>query len=346
MNRELKIINPIMYPGWNKLVLEGKHYTFFHSSNWARVLNESYGCNPIYFTLFDEDTLQALVPAMEIKSIFTGRRGVSLPFTDYCDPMAEKQTQFQNIFDQITTYAKKNGWKFLELRGGEDFLEDAPPSSQYLRHYLDLSQKEEYVFSSFRDSTRRNIKKAISEGVEVKLCTSFESVKDFYRINCMTRKEHGLPPQPYHFFKKVYECIISKDLGFVALASYKNKTIAGSIYFHFGDKAVYKYGASDRRYQHLRANNLVMWKTIKWYCKAGFKNFCFGRTELNNPGLRQFKNGWGCEESIISYFKYDLIRDTFMTDTNNMTAFYHRIFKKIPISVLKILGSFLYKHMG
>ena len=50
--------------------------------------------------------------------------------------------------------------------------------------------------------------------------------------------------------------MISIENGFVALASYSNRVVAGAVFFHFGSKAIYKYGASDRNYQHLRANNL------------------------------------------------------------------------------------------
>ena len=47
-----------------------------------------------------------------------------------------------------------------------------------------------------------NIKKALKEGVEVQLHNSFESVKSFFKLNCMTRKRHGLPPQPFKFFNR------------------------------------------------------------------------------------------------------------------------------------------------
>jgi lipid II:glycine glycyltransferase (peptidoglycan interpeptide bridge formation enzyme) len=107
----------------------------------------------------------------------------------------------------------------------------------------------------------------------------------------MTRKEHGLPPQPFHFFKKIHDHIISKNLGVVVLASFDRENVAGAIYFHIGEKAVFKYGASDKKFQHLRANNLVMWEAIKWYSQNGYRSLCFGRTEPENQGLLQFKSG-------------------------------------------------------
>src|SRR3990172_8371413 len=84
---QLKVINPLDYPEWDKLLLSTRDYSFFHSSAWARVLHESYGYRPLYFTSIDNGILLSVIPIMEINSIFTGKRAVSLPFTDYCEPI-------------------------------------------------------------------------------------------------------------------------------------------------------------------------------------------------------------------------------------------------------------------
>jgi hypothetical protein len=348
MKLNINITDPLSFPAWDSLILSCPGHSVFHSSAWARVLCEAYHYTPIYFTVIDQDELAALVPLMEIRSLLTGRRGVSLPFSDYCNPIIREGISLYELLDQVIAHGKKYKWDSLELRGGEKYFYNITPSVYYFRHTLNLSQDEEQIFRGFRDSTRRNIKKAISEGVNVQRSNSFESVKAFYQLNCITRKEHGLPPQPFYFFEKIYTHIISKDHGFVVLASYKKNIIAGSIFFHAGDQAMYKYGASDKKFQHLRANNLVMWEAVKWYGKAGYRNFCFGRTEPENQGLRQFKNGWGTREDIIKYYTYDLKNDTFKDKDNgqNNHMFYNKVFKRCPVSALRIVGSLLYRHIG
>ena len=342
----IQIINPITYPGWDELILSTPDYSFFHSSAWARVLFESYHYTPKYFTVIDHGQLLALIPVMEVNSFLTGRRGVSLPFTDYCKPIIPNGIPFQNVFEHIIENGKKCGWKSLELRSGNNLLPSTMPSITYLGHTLGLDNGEQEVFSNFRDSTKRNIKKAIKEKVSVEIFNSLESIKEFYTLNCMTRKQHGLPPQPFNFFKKIYDHVISRNLGFVILASYGGKNIAGAIYFHFGEKAVFKYGASDKKFQHLRANNLVMWEAIQWYSQNGYKNLCFGRTERENQGLIQFKSGWGTIEQQISYYRYDLKKGSFVSGSSKVTGFHNKIFRNIPIPLLKKVGSVLYKHIG
>jgi len=121
----------------------------------------------------------------------------------------------------------------------------------------------------------------------------------------MTRKRHGLPPQPFVFFKNVFDYIISKGYGIVVSALQSNTTIGASVFFHFGKNALYKYGASDMKFQNLRPNNLIMWEAIKWYRNRGNETINFGRTEPYNLGLLRFKRLWGASESPIKYYRYE-----------------------------------------
>lgn len=343
---DIKIIDPLKRPGWNELIQECAQSSFFHSSEWAQTLSESYRYTPIYLAIFRGNRLAALAPIMEIESMLTGRRGVSLPFTDYCTPIYENEEDLAQIIDYLIRYGHKRRWKTLELRSDTPLPTAYPCSSQYYGHNLDLSADEVRLFRGCRENTRRNIKKARQEGVEIEISSSFAGIKEFYRLNCLTRKDHGVPPQPFSFFEKVYEHIISKDKGFVVLASYRRKAVAGAVYFHFAKKAIYKYGASDRAYQNLRANNYVMWEAIRWYLRHGYESFHFGRTELGHDGLRQFKNGWGGRESTITYYKYDFRRNTFVLDAKDVTAKYTNVFRNMPLPFLKLAGSLLYRHVA
>jgi len=345
MKPDIQIINPTEYKGWDDLILSHPDYSFFHSSVWAKVLSESYHYTPLYMTVLNKNKLSALVPMMEVNSFLTKKRGVSLPFTDYCEPMISDGITFQVLLKFILDVGKERGWDYLELRSCKNL---SPfPSFAYLGHNLDLTEGAEKAFSGFRDSAKRNIRKSGKVGVKVEMCATIESMKIFYHLNCMTRKRHGFPPQPYGFFRKVYDHIISHHLGFVVLASFQEKPIAGAIYFHFGERAVYKYGASNLHHQELRANNLVMWEAIKWYAQNGYKSFCFGRTEPENQGLIQFKSGWGPIEQQINYYRYDLKRCSFVSGSSKVAGFHNnKMFRNMPIPILKSIGSILYKHAG
>ena len=346
MPRMIEIVNPLQRPEWDDLLSTYRKSGFFHTTAWARVLHDSYGYEPAYITIKDGPDLLALVLLMDVRSCLTGRRGVSLPFTDCCDPLLEDGVRLEWIIGDLIDYGKRAKWRYLELRTASPLPEGVQASVVFHGHLLDISRSEKELSAGFRDSTRRNIRKAEKEGVEVTIDGSEESLREFYRLNCMTRRDHGLPCQPYGFFKKVYSHIIAKDLGKVVLAVKDGKTIAGALFFHFGDGAVYKFGASDRNYIHLRCNNLVIWKAIQWYRNSGFTNFDLGRTEAENAGLLQFKRGWGAKEYTINYCRYDFRKNVFVTEHSKVTGWHNRIFRRMPLPLLRFAGSMLYRHAG
>lgn len=342
----MNIVNPTHYEKWDEMVLETGKPSIFNSSNWARVLAESYGYEPKYFSIVENGRLAALVPVMDIRSFITGRRGVSLPFSDYCNPIFRDDGYKSAVFDAMKSHGKAVGWNYIEFRSADLFGNEATCFQYYHGHILYLSAGEEQLLSGMRDSTRRNIKKALKLGVKTEFSRSIDALEEFYRLNCMTRKKHGLPPQPVRFFRKIHEHVLAKNLGVVILASHGGRYVAGAVFMHFGDRAVFKYGASDMSYQELRANNLVLWEAIRWYAEQGFKTFCLGRTEQGATGLRQFKNGWGGKEHRIPYFRFDLGRESFAGDCSPVRERYYGIFHVLPVPVLKIAGNILYRHMG
>lgn len=343
---EVGAINSAEQKDWNELLLRTPGSSFFHTSTWAEVLWESYHYEPIFFAIRKQAALEAFLPVMEVDSPLTGKRGVSLPFTDYCEPIVSGAAQFQELFAAAVAFGKKRNWRYLELRGGERFFPNEEPSECYFGHTLDLTEGPRKLFACLRDSNRRNIRKAEKENIDVSISASPDAVKAFCRLNAITRRDHGLPPQPRRFFQCVYDHILSKDMGFIVLASFRGAPIAANVYFCFGDQILYKYGASDRTFQHLRASNLVMWEAIKWGCEHRYRPLCFGRTEPGNEGLRQFKAGWGAREHIIKYYRYDLRKDVFIKTPTAVKPSYQKIFSKLPMPVLNLLGNILYRHMG
>ena len=346
MNTGLEIINPIEHPGWDQLLLDQPDCSFFHTSHWASVLHDSYGYQPRYFAAVEQGSLKACIPVMEIRSSLTGTRGVSLPFTDYCYPLLPASLPAQEAFDAVIQYGGQAGWQTIEFRGGEKLPLLWPSSSFYYGHKLDLLREEDALFSNLKDSTRRNIRKALREGVSITMSGDSGSMEEFYRLNCITRKAHGLPPQPLYFFKNVRDHVLAKGHGHIALARHKGNAIAGAVYFHFGTRALYKYGASDRRYLHMRPNDLVMWEAIAWYRDRGYDALCFGRTELENEGLRAFKKGWGAEEKIIRYALYDMGAKQFVAGSPADRVVSAAILRRMPVPFLKFIGSALYRHVG
>ena len=169
-------------------------------------------------------------------------------------------------------------------------LIDVPPA-----HTLDLSPRASLRSSQASGrATRRNIRKAVANGVRVQ-DIDHEGIGQAVLQAESDDQEGARPPaSALSFFRRDPR---ARDLERARIRGGRipgrRRPIAASVYFHFGKAAIYKYGASDKRYQHLRPNNLVMWEAIRWCIQDGYTSLSLGRTDLDDEGLRQFKNGLG-----------------------------------------------------
>jgi hypothetical protein len=338
-------LDPLNYPGWDSLLSAHGHASFFHSLAWARVLHDTYGHRPTYICRIADSGLRALLPIMEVSSWFTGRRGVSLPFTDVC-PALKSTPADHTLYNVALESGRERGWRYFESRNNNDDWPEAQPSVSFYGHAIDLQGGPEAVFKRFSSALRRGIRKAQDQGVQIEFDTRPETIALYYSLHCRTRRKHGVPPQPFRFFENIGRHVFRAGQGFLAVARLASKPIAAAVFFHHQGQAFYKFGASDYRLQHLRPNNLLMWESMKRFAAQGFESVHLGRTSLSNEGLRRFKLGLGAAEQPIRYAKYDLKREAFVRDIDRSEQPIKRLFGYLPSSLFRLVGRLLYPHLS
>lgn len=337
----MNTLNPLEDPGWDDQLREIPGSLIFHASGWIRTLNNAYGFQPC----FAASGAGGFWPIMEVKSRLTGKRGVSLPFTDCAHPLPADQDMDESFHERIVPLAQSRGWKYYECRCDHD-RSTLPVSASYFGHRLNLDQSEENLRKGLKNIFKRNLKKAEHEGVEVRAEMSLDAIRTFYRLNCITRKKHGLPPQPYNFFREMHDNLVARGMASTVLGYVDGKAVAGALYLLWNKDVIYKYGASDPAYLSCRANHLVMWEAIKQFARQGYRQMTFGRTDRDHEGLRTFKLGWGTEEYTIQYHRYDTGRSQFVQALPRVNGWHNGIFERLPMPFLRLVGKVLYKHMG
>jgi CelD/BcsL family acetyltransferase involved in cellulose biosynthesis len=341
-----QVVNPLEASDWNGLLAAFPDYSFFHSAAWAKTLAGAYDYTPAYLGVEESGAVRGVLPLMEVSSRFTGRRGIALPFTDECGPLYDDCAWAHRLIQSAVALGKSRGWKSIEFRSGRKLFPNAPASVSFYGHRLALQEDEEAMFTGMDPSTRRAIRKAEKSGLSVSVSAGMEGLKTFYSLHCKTRRKHGVPPQPFIFFSNICRHILSRDMGMVVIAHWQRRPVAASVYFQAGTHAVYKFGASDESFQQLRGTNLVMWEAIKRLVCNGARTLDMGRTSLSNEGLRRFKLNWGAQEYKIEYVKYDLRRNTFVTETDASTGWHNRIFRALPAGLSRLVGAALYRHLA
>lgn len=339
----VECFNPLESGGWDEQLRLHPEASVFHTTAWARVLHATYGYRPCYLRL---GSAGPVLPLMEVDSWLTGRRGVSLPFTDRCDPLGTDNESFRRLLEAATERGRARRWKYLHLCGGSRHLPQAEPATSFWEHQLDLSVGPDRLLAGFDGAVRRAIKRAEAENVDVGFATDEEAMAHYYRLHCLTRKRQGMPPQPLSFFLNIQRFLLATGAGWIALARHRDEPVAGAVYFVHDRQALYKFGASDETRQHLRANQAVMWKAIHRLTTDGCSTLDFGRTSLTNEGLRRYKLNFGTVERRLDYHRIDPANGDFLTSPDRASGWHNRLFQLAPTAALRLFGTVLYRHQG
>jgi CelD/BcsL family acetyltransferase involved in cellulose biosynthesis len=343
---ETRAISPADSELWSEAIESVDEAARFLCADWTWLLETTYGYQPRLLILRIGATIHAVLPFVIVKSAFTGTRAISLPFFDICRAYATDEALVPKLYEAFKAEGKKRGWDYLELRGDIRKLAINEPSLSFYNHIVNLSGGPEAVFGRLASSTRRAIRKSEKGGVTIERSDSLAALKGFYRLQCITRKRHGLPPQPFRFFENILEHFIKPGRGSILSAYVDDHLAASSIYLEQGQLVHYKYGASDPKFQSFRCNNSVMWAAMEHYSQKGFKAMDLGRNSLDNQGLRKYKNTWGPTERITYYHRYDLKNDRIIKMTDDVYGWHNKIFANLPIPLTRLAGSLLYRHIA
>ena len=338
-------LDPLVDDTWDNIVITRDEHSIFHRSAWARVLAQAYEHRPYYLRISVAGVESALVPLMEVKSCLTGRRGVSLPFSDFTGPLWSDATKAPLVYQAVLNFATERGWKHIEVRGGTIPSAGAQAFLTYDTHQLDLRQGIESIERRLDPSVRRAIRKAERSRIEVTVERSLSAMAEFYKLHGRTRRRHGLPPQPFVFFKAIATHLIECGLGEIVLAKLAGVPVAGAVFLRSGGQVIYKFGASDSEHWPLRPNHLVMWNAIQHYTGSGCRELHFGRTSQNDEGLSRFKTSWGCDAIALPYFRRSLRNDKWDSASRPRSESHPLIFGHLPICLNRLAGRLIYPHL-
>ncbi|NMB55057.1 MAG: GNAT family N-acetyltransferase [Leptolinea sp.] len=341
---KLKRISPFD-PAWLRFIETRPDAMIFHHPFWMKNLEDTYGYKAFVLIVEDNDkTIQAGVPMMQIDSILTGRRWVSLPFSDWCAPLVLNEEALEELTDGLIELSETNGVPGMELRWQyptRPQINTAQDNVLHLGHFSKQSDAE--LLAQFNHNIRSFIRNSIERGIQITSGTSKNTLEIYYYLQCLTRRRHGLPVQPWKYFVNLGKNILEKGLGRVFLAHYGDDCVAGIVLLNYQQAITMKYAASGKvDLTNLHPNYVLQWEGIKWGSTNGYTLFDCGRSEVENKGLRRYKNQWGFTEMplIYSYIK---------AHPQKMRAkirFVNKIILHCPMWVCRLTGELLYRHVG
>jgi hypothetical protein len=276
----------------------------------------------------------------------TGKRIVSLPFSDHCEPLVRDSADLHELFNGLIEISRQRGCKEVEVRplSISETLPRLGNGETFHLHRLDLRPGVQSVYGRFhKDSIQRKIRRAERERLILETGNNGALIETFYQLVLRTRRRHGLPAQPITWFRYLAEEM--GDRLKIRLAYKDRLPIAGILSLQHRSTLMYKYGASDERFHNLGGMACVFWHALQDAMAGGLEEMDMGRSDLDNPGLTTFKEHWGATRSELAYWRYPAAVSRSAAHGWRMRLA-QRACNYAPDFLLGAMGSLLYRHVG
>jgi lipid II:glycine glycyltransferase (peptidoglycan interpeptide bridge formation enzyme) len=338
---------PYRDPRWLNLIQQDPAATIFDHPAWMELLAACYGYRPFIFALQEDGgRVCAALPVAEIKDYITSHRYVALPFTDYCAPLTRDENALLLLLDKLVEQQMTKKIPRLEIRSGLPALDGIQERTVFVKHSVPLEPDSTKVAKRVSRQQMQNVRTAENNGIRVVRGTGLAEIREFYRLNCLNRRKHGVPAQPWSFFNLLAHTLFEQDLGFVLLAYKDDICISAGLFLHWQKTLTYKYSATDENALNLRPNHLVTWTAMKWGCENGFTTFDFGRAEQEDEGLRSYKRRWGANETPLAYSYLPSAPAQSAQMSGKLGGMLKKIIQQSPVWLGQAVGQIMYRYVG
>ena len=343
----IRVLGSEEYVEWDDFVFNHKYGTIYHTSDWLRIIQNSFRVSPVI--LVKKDTsISAGIPFFHHNSFLTGSKLSSITSAQSCNPLVSSNFDLTELLRFTQSYISNNRISKIEIKTNEEFeyvnQSLGVPESDFCTYTLNLDLPYEQVEKSFHKSCiLRPLKKSYKNNLKLISGTSLEDVKIFYRLYETMRKDNGLLPQPYTFFKNLWETLYPNNACEIYHAEFNGKTISSVFNLMYKQTYTYEYGATDKKYTYLNPSHFLLDNSIKSAISKNFKVFDFGRTENSNTGLMDFKRRWGAKKVNLNYYYLPPNVKSAALDSKMIKAIIEKAIYYTPKPIYRVMGKLVYQ---
>ena len=110
-------IDPLSDPRWAEFVERHPRASIFHTPGWLQALRRTYGYVPVAYTTTPPGLkLTNGLVLCRVQSLLTGRRLVSLPFSDHCEALVDSPDDLALLLSSLELDGTIEKWNYVEIR--------------------------------------------------------------------------------------------------------------------------------------------------------------------------------------------------------------------------------------
>lgn len=338
---------------WDNFVTENPKSMVYHYSAWSNLLSDTFGYKQKGFLLLNGNDILGGLPLFEVKGLL-GKRLSSAPFRDRGGLLMKEKTDPSLLFDEAGRLLQEGNYKYLLVKQGDPMFEGVfeekgfKKSASWITTVVDLTKGKSLLWNQLKNNVQGKVKQAEKYGLTIYAGESCEDMDTFYNIFFQTRKALGIPSFPRSFFEKMWYAMCLTGKAKLFLAKKDGLALAGVILFSHSHSVIETYAASLSKFRHLRANDLLIWKSLEWSIEQGHCLFDFGADSAKQQSLLAFKKKWtGIHKPMEHYFLLNKCRKINTMDSSaGKYNFIRKGFSRLPSHLFSWISNRVISYFG
>lgn len=311
---------------WEDVVSNCEYATFFHTPEWAMILQKTYADFSIATKAFIlNDGTPVILPMMKSKAM----RGIfrcyySMPLTLYGGVISHRGISQDNINEVFGWLLSNSPVGLIEITSNPLYHYELPRGysvKSYFTQMLDLDQGFDSIWKGFSKGHRSSARRAEKEGVSIHLASGLHDYRLYYSIYLDSVRRWGndlTSLYPFELLKNIFE--IGGDKVRLWLAHFDGRPIAGAVFFYHNKHVAYWSNASLESHFKYYPNNLLHATIIAHACENGYKHYDF-LPSGGHEGVVKFKKSFGSYRQYLNVWHSESLTYRFLRTARSRIPF-------------------------
>jgi len=340
---QIKLLNIDAFYEWDRFVHNSEGSLFFHQTRWLDHIRINFKHRPFYLYTKRDGEITGILPLHQVKSAIIGLVMVSAPYAVYGGIVANEEEDWMRLLDASKDLARRMNIKYIEYRNLEENNADLPSNDLYHTFIGDIPENEDDCLKKIPRKSRASARQG-RDKFGLKFIQDNSLINEFYDLFVLNKRSLGSPVFSRNYFKYLMD-IFDGNI-FINCVTYEEKVVSAVMSFVYKDMILPYYSGSDKRYERYNTNNFQYWKLMEWACKRGYKYFDFGRSR-KGTGAFKFKMNMGFTPKQLNYQFYFPKEGSIpnLNPSNPKLDLPKKIISKIPVSIAKVIGPLLIRHI-
>ena len=336
---KIKPLTPNFYDQYNEFSLRHEQSLFYYSLKFKGFLESLIGCQEEYLLAIKDDEIAGILPLMYIEGKY-GRVYNSLPyFGSNGGIIADNEEAFKALAEEYNNRVCDSRVAAATIISNP-LLEQDYSGIKYdltdvrigMLTSLKTNNPGEEILARIDSTARRNVKKALNAGVEVKINNNeIEFLKTVHQENMSAIGGRVKSDAFFQLFPRYFTP--GEDYN-IYVARKEGKLVAALLLFYYHKTVEYYIPVTENEYRTYQPMALILFQAMVDACQRGYLWWNWGGTWLTQVGVYRFKKKWATRESRYTYYTKVNNQDIYSLSPEGILEEYGN-FYVIPFSALR-----------